>query len=88
MESKTYRILIKKSAAKEIRNIKEKKIRVRITDKISRLAQDPRPKGCQKLVAGEAYRVRIGRHRVIYTIEDNVLVIEVIRVAHRKTVYR
>ena len=83
-----YRIEIKKSAAKEIRAIARKKDRRRVVERIAALAEDPRPPGCTKLSGREAYRVRQGEYRVVYTVEDDALVVEVVKVGHRRDVYR
>ena len=86
--SRGYRIEIKRSAAKEIESIGRLKDRRRVVARIMSLAEDPRPVGCTKLSGQEAYRVRQGSYRIIYTISDEVLVVEVIRVGHRRDVYR
>ncbi|MFQ5570580.1 MAG: type II toxin-antitoxin system RelE/ParE family toxin [Rhodothermales bacterium] len=86
--SSVYRIEIKRSAAKEIEDITRLRDRQRVVARIKRLAADPRPAGCTKLSVQEAYRVRQGDYRIIYTISDEVLVVEVIRVGHRRDVYR
>ncbi|MDX2055276.1 MAG: type II toxin-antitoxin system RelE/ParE family toxin [Polyangiaceae bacterium] len=52
------------------------------------LADEPRPSGAKKLVESDYWRVRVGDYRVVYSIEDSVLVILVIRVGHRRDVYR
>lgn len=83
----SYEILIRRSAEKEIRDL-PRDVRVRVVERIRNLASTPRPAGCEKLAGRDAYRIRIGLYRVIYTIEDRRLVIEVVRVAHRKEVYR
>lgn len=84
-----YRVLIKPSAAKEIEAVDQKKDRQCIVAGIRLLADDPRPPGCEKL-AGEDdwYRIRVGRYRVIYAVGDAQLVVFVVRVGHRKGVYR
>jgi mRNA interferase RelE/StbE len=84
-----YRVLIKPSAAKEIEAVDQKKDRQRIVAGIRWLADDPRPPGCEKL-AGEddRYRIRVGRYRVIYAVGDAQLVVFVVRVGHRKDIYR
>jgi mRNA interferase RelE/StbE len=85
----SYRVLIKPSAAKEIEAVDQKRDRQRIVARILALAEDPRPDGCEKLVGeSDRYRVRIGRYRVVYSIDDDELVVLVVRVAHRKDVYR
>jgi len=85
----SYKVLIKPSAAREIEAVDQKRDRQRIVAKILALAEEPRPAGCEKL-AGESdrYRVRVGRHRILYSIADDELVVLVVRVAHRKDVYR
>jgi mRNA interferase RelE/StbE len=83
----SYEILIRRSAEKEIRDLPIS-ARARVVDRIRALVDEPRPPGCEKLSGREAYRVRVGEYRVIYTIEDRVLVVEVVRVAHRKDAYR
>ena len=85
----SYRVLIKPSAAKEIEAVDQKRDRQRIVARILALADEPRPPGCEKL-AGEddRYRVRVGRFRVVYSIADAELLVIVVRVAHRKDVYR
>ncbi len=85
----SYRVLIKPSAAKEIEAVDPKKDRQRIVAGIRSLADDPRPPGCEKL-AGEddRYRIRVGRYRVIYSVGDGALLVVVVRVGHRKDVYR
>ena len=85
----SYRVLIKTSAAKEIEAVDPKKDRQRIVAAIRSLPDDPRPAGCEKL-AGEddRYRIRVGRYRIIYSIGDDELLVFVVRVGHRKDVYR
>lgn len=83
-----YRLLIKPSAAKEIERISRKKDRQRVVERIGGLADDPRPPGCQKLSGRDRYRVRQGAYRIIYAVEDERLVVYVVRVGHRREVYR
>jgi len=82
-----YKIQILKSADKTLRNVARKE-RVKIVEQISQLAENPRPFGCKKLRGTEFYRIRIGDYRVIYKIEDDVLLILVIRIGHRKDIYK
>jgi mRNA interferase RelE/StbE len=80
---------VKASAAKEIDTIGQKRDRQRIVRRIRSLADEPRPRGCEKLVGnGDRYRVREGRYRIVYAIEDDRLVVWVVKVGHRKDVYR
>lgn len=83
-----YRIEIKKSAAKEIRAITRTRDRQRVVERIASLADAPRPPGCTKLSGREAYRVRQGEYRIVYTVKDDVLVVEVVKVRHRRDAYR
>ena len=83
-----YRILIKPSAVKEIEAISPKNDRQRIVGRISKLADNPRPPGCEKLSGQDKYRIRQGRYRIVYAIEDQDLIIYVVKVGHRKDVYR
>ena len=86
--SRVYRIEIKRSAAKEIEDIGRLRDRQRVVARVMSLAEDPGPPGYTKLSGQETYRVREGDYRIIYTISDEVLVVEVIRVGHRRDVYR
>ncbi len=83
-----FEILIKRSAAKEIEAISRKKDRQRIVRKIRQLAEDPRPPGCQKLSGRDRYRIRQGPYRIVYSIDDDRLIIYVVKVGHRSDVYR
>ena len=83
-----YKIEIKRSALKELENINSKKERQRIVKKIQTLADEPRPSGVKKLSNRNFYRLRSGNYRIVYSIKDLLLVIEIIRVADRKVVYR
>ncbi|MEM7699015.1 MAG: type II toxin-antitoxin system RelE/ParE family toxin [Verrucomicrobiota bacterium] len=61
----------------------------RIIEAVELLADDPRPDGCTKLTGSErAYRIRVGNYRVIYEVFDDTVLIEVVRVGHRRDVYR
>ena len=83
-----FEILIKRSAAKEIEAISRKKDRQRIVRKIRQLAEDPRPPGSQKLSGRDRYRIRQGPYRIVYSIEDDRLIVYVVKVGHRSDVYR
>lgn len=80
---------IKPSAAKELQAISDKATLTRLIDKIKSLATQPRPPGSEKL-AGRTnlYRVRQGNYRVIYSVDDQERVVDVIKVDHRRDVYR
>ena len=84
-----YRLLIKPSAGKEIEALDQKKDRQRIVKRIVALASEPRAAGCEKLAgAGERYRVRQGQFRIVYAIDDASRTVEVVKVGHRREVYR
>ena len=85
MES--YRIVIKKSAAKEIEKI-QKKDRIRVIEKIRSLSNDPQPEGSKKLSGQEKYRIRQGDYRILYQIIDDKLIITVVKIGHRRDVYK
>ena len=83
-----YELRVKPSVAKDLRGIPKTDVR-RILARIEALRDDPRAPGCEKLVGlDESYRVRQGVYRIVYTIHDEQVVVEVIRVGHRGEVYR
>ena len=84
----SYKLLIKPSAAKEIESA-PKKDRLRIIKRIQGLSSDPRPPDCKKLSGhDDKYRVRHGTYRIVYSVSDVNLVVCVVKVGHRKEVYR
>ena len=83
----SYEIAFAMSARKDFRGI-PKRDAERILKKIKALSKDPRPSDSKKLTNDGAYRVRIGSYRVVYDIRDQVLLILVLRVGHRKDNYR
>ena len=82
-----YKVEIKKSAVKEISSLPHRDLR-NILDKIAALSDNPRPHDVKKLSAQEKYRVRCGSYRILYSIEDVILIVNIVKVAHRKDVYR
>lgn len=82
-----YKIFFKKSVAKDFAAIPKPDLQ-RIISLIGSLAENPRPSGCEKLTGQERYRVRQGSYRVVYSIQDHELTVWVVKVAHRKDVYR
>jgi mRNA interferase RelE/StbE len=83
------KVFIKPSAAKEIEAVGRREDRQRIVTRIRSLARDPRPFGVEKLSGkGGLYRIRVGRYRVVYSVGDAGRVVLVVRVGHRKDVYR
>ncbi len=83
----SYKVLIKRSAAKELEALPAKDRR-RVATRIQQLGSDPRPPGCEKLSGQDRYRIRQGNYRIIYSIEDAVLTIVVVKVGHRRDIYR
>ncbi len=83
----SYRVLIKRSAAKELEGL-ELKDRERVVERIRGLASDPRPEGCEKLSGRDRYRIRHGVLRILYEIADRELTVTVVKIGHRRDVYR
>ena len=82
-----YKLEIKKSAAKEIQRLPDRE-KISILTRVDSLRHNPRPQDCKKLSAQEIYRVRCGNYRILYHIKDDVLVVYVVKVGHRKDVYK
>jgi mRNA interferase RelE/StbE len=81
-----YRVEIKKSAIKEIECLPRKDMKS-VLGRIDSLSENPRPHDCKKLSGQEKYRIRCGSYRILYSVEDNVLIVFVVKVGHRKDVY-
>ena len=82
-----YDLLIKPSVARDLRGIPEDHVH-RILARIHALPEDPRPAGTEKLSGQERYRVRQADYRAIYRIDDTQRLVEVVKVGHRRDVYR
>ncbi|MEW6054109.1 MAG: type II toxin-antitoxin system RelE/ParE family toxin [Nitrospirota bacterium] len=82
-----YNILIKPSAVKEIENT-PRTDRSRIIQKIQSLANTPRSQGCEKLTGENRYRIRQGVYRIVYSVSDRELHIIVVKIGHRRDVYK
>jgi mRNA interferase RelE/StbE len=82
-----YRLIFKKSVARDLRPFPKKDV-ARILKCIDALAADPRPPGCEKLSGQARYRLRQGVYRIIYEIHEDSLVIVVVKIGHRRDVYR
>jgi mRNA interferase RelE/StbE len=82
-----YKLTFKKSVSKDLRSIPKKDV-PKILNCIKSLADNPRAEGCIKLSGQENYRVRQGSYRIVYEIRDEVLIVNVIKVAHRSNVYK
>jgi mRNA interferase RelE/StbE len=84
----SYRIEWRSSARRELRRLPPRAI-ARVVDAVAGLADDPRPTGCRKLQGSErTFRVRVGQYRVVYEVRDDRLVVLIVRVRHRRDVYR
>ena len=82
-----YNIKISRQAQKELSEIYGE-IYERIRDAIRSLSKNPRPPGCLKLTEREGWRIRVGRYRVVYDIDDDSKIVTILSVGHRKDVYR
>ncbi len=82
-----YKLVFKKSVSKDLRALPKRDI-ARILKCIQALAEEPRPPGCEKLSGQDRYRVRQGVYRIIYEIQDEILTVVVVKVGHRREVYR
>lgn len=82
-----YRITIKKSAAKELEGIPGKDLR-KLVKRIQNLSVNPRPHGSQKLSNKQRYRLRQGDYRIVYSIDEQKLLIDIVKIGHRKDIYR
>lgn len=83
----SFEILFRQSVAKDLRQIPKKDV-ARILKRIEGLKTDPRPPGAEKLSGREKYRIRQGVYRILYEIQNEQLVVVVIKVGHRRDVYR
>ncbi|HSC78633.1 MAG TPA: type II toxin-antitoxin system RelE/ParE family toxin [Candidatus Acidoferrales bacterium] len=82
-----YAVRVKNRAERELNRLPRKEID-RIINRLQQLALDPRPHGCEKLSGVELYRIRQGDYRVLYTIDDDAQLVEVVKIGHRREVYR
>jgi mRNA interferase RelE/StbE len=82
-----FELRFKASVVRDLRGIPQADVR-RILDRVETLRDEPRPAGSVKLSAQERYRLRQGNYRILYTIADAEVVVEIVKVAHRREVYR
>jgi mRNA interferase RelE/StbE len=82
-----YRVLIKPSAIKELDSIPKRDLK-RIVEGMRNLSEIPRPPGCEKLSGEDRYRVRLGPYRIVYSIDDKSHEVLVVKVGHKREVYR
>lgn len=83
----SYRLQIKPSAVKELEAV-QLKDRRRLVARMRRLADEPRPQGCEKLSGGDKYRLRQGDFRILYSVDDAELSVTIVKIGHRRDVYR
>jgi mRNA interferase RelE/StbE len=83
----SYSVAIKRSAERELRKIPRQDLR-RVVTRIQALAREPRPAGYEKMSGEERYRVRQGDYRIVYAEDDEARTVEVIKIGHRREVYR
>ena len=77
----------KRSVWKDFEGISKKDLK-RILQRIENLKENPRPAECEKLTGQDRYRLRQGRYRIVYSVQDNDLTVWVVKVGHRRDVYR
>jgi len=83
-----YKVELKKSAEKALFKLPKPMIG-KVINLLQELSIDPRPNGCKKLTgANNTYRVRVGDYRILYSILDDILIIDVIKIGHRKEIYK
>lgn len=82
-----FEIVFKRSVGKDLRRLPNKDVK-RILERIEGLADEPRPAGTEKLSGREQYRIRQGVYRILYEIRDRELIVTVVKVGHRRDVYR
>jgi mRNA interferase RelE/StbE len=83
----SYKLVFKKAVSQDLQPIPNKDV-VRILRRVEALQEDPRPAGSEKLSGQERYRIRQGVYRIIYELADELLVVTVVKVGHRRHVYK
>jgi mRNA interferase RelE/StbE len=83
-----YEVFVKPSAVKELEGVETKKDRQRVVARIRQLTENPRPAGFQKLSGADKYRLRCGNYCIVYSINDDELSVRVMKIGHRREVYR
>ena len=82
-----YNIFFSRSVVKDIDPIPKNDLQ-RIMERVRLLQKDPRPPGCEKLSSQERYRIRQGNYRIVYSIQDAQFTVRIVKIAHRRDVYR
>ena len=85
--TKKYTVYITKTVQKQIAKLPDN-IADRIEAKMLKLEDEPRPQEAKKLKGRDAYRIKVGDYRFIYDVQDEILTVEVLKVAHRKDIYK
>ena len=84
-----YRVLLRPPAQKFLRKLRDKSLTARLIAAMRGLASQPRPPGCEKLVGPDnLYRIRVGDYRIVYQVRDEVLLVLVVKIGHRREIYR
>lgn len=85
---KNYEVVLSKTAEKNLMKIPVKIVK-QIIPTLQELANNPRPAGCKKLKGfSNIWRVRVGDYRIIYSIEDQILLVDIREIGHRKEIYK
>jgi mRNA interferase RelE/StbE len=82
-----FKVYFKKSVEKDFKGIPKSDLQ-KILKKIQQLHHNPRPNGSEKLTGQERYRIRHGKYRIVYSIQDTELTVWVVKIGHRKEIYR
>lgn len=82
-----FELRVRPSVAKDLKSLPKQSV-LRILERIEGLRDDPRPVGSEKLSGLERYRIRQGSYRILYSIIEDQVVVEIVKVGHRKDVYR
>ena len=83
----SYDLVVKKSAERELRVLPKQDLR-RVTQRLQTLSHNPRPPGCEKLSGQDQYRIRQGDYRIVYAIDDTARMVILVKIGHRREVYR
>jgi mRNA interferase RelE/StbE len=83
----SYDLVVKRSAERELRALPKQDLR-RVTKRLQDLSHNPRQAGCEKLSGHEQYRIRQGDYRIVYAIDDATHVVTLVKIGHRREVYR
>ncbi len=83
-----YKIEISATAERQFKKL-AKDVQIRVAKAILELSSDPHPRGCRKLAGyNDVYRIRVGRYRILYSVEQKRLIVIVLKIGHRRDVYR